>query len=163
MLTWLRCLIQVAAAGLNWRGLRNPPSREQGSFDPLTARDHAEAAARALPLIVNWRSWVHRRVEHIDLMDDARARHHTSIDFTLPSLPDERSDVTHPQLTVIPLMLARKGILRHLSVRDENGRALVVLTRIQNEAIEVLLLTSLAETLLATHKTSKRTAGLSER
>jgi hypothetical protein len=34
--------------------------------------------------VLEWRLWVYRRVERVELLDQARTRHYVSLDFQLP-------------------------------------------------------------------------------
>ena len=67
-------------------------------------------------------------------------------------MPSDRlpKEVRHVELTPLPLMFVRKGLLWNFSLRDEAESALPVLTRTQTNEIERLLIRSLTSALLAT-------------
>lgn len=71
-------------------------------------------------LLTDW-TWIHRRVERVDITSDASVTHFVSIDFTLPKLP------TGVATKYVPLGFQRKSILRHFSLRDETDRPLFLL------------------------------------
>ena len=107
-----------------------------------------QAAALALPLVLEWRLWVYRRVERVELLDEARTRHYVSLDFQLPD-PKALTGIGMPDPLLLPLMAAHKGLVHNFSVRDESDAPLPRLIREENQRLQQLMLVSLAETLLA--------------
>jgi hypothetical protein len=78
-------------------------------------------------------SWVHRVVESIEFLDEARVRRHLSIDFTIP-------EAIAPSLLAgdtvyIPIQVLAKRVLKALDVVDGEGRAVPVLTSDENGMI----------------------------
>ncbi|HEX8082942.1 MAG TPA: hypothetical protein VF529_01550 [Solirubrobacteraceae bacterium] len=94
----------------------------------------ADSRHAAAGVIIQWLltnpSWVHRRVETAELTDLGNVRRHVSVDFTVPERvpPTGRGVKTAGQLPALPLSLLDKRVLRNLDVRDEDGRAVPVLT-----------------------------------
>jgi hypothetical protein len=98
--------------------------------DELLERDAWAVAATTSLLLADEERWVHRRVETIEFLDARRVRRRTSVDFTMPALPDLGDAPAH-----VPLSLVRKEVLTAFDLRDEAGAALPLLTRRQNAAI----------------------------
>jgi hypothetical protein len=82
-------------------------------------------------------SWVHRVVESIEFLDEARVRRQVSLDFTVPEVAPsgDSGDV------YIPLQVLTKGIIKALEVGDGEGRSVPVLTSDENGILagEVLI------------------------
>jgi hypothetical protein len=83
---------------------------------------------------------VERRVETLTFVDETTARRHTSVYFVTPAFAARRQD-EGLALKHVLLALMAKDVLRNFDVRDEEGRAMAVLTRRENAAIaaEILL------------------------
>jgi hypothetical protein len=124
------------------------PDPREVDWSPPADLSLREAAALALPLALEWRLWVYRRVERVELLDEARTRHFVSIDFQLPE-PEALTGIGMPDPVLLPLMAAHKGLVHNFSVRDEQDVPLPRLIREENERLQQLMLVSLAETLLA--------------
>lgn len=101
----------------------------------------AEVAIQTAQLLSTERLWVRRRVEKFSFVDGDRVRREMSIDFMTPS---ERPEGCPNSVFFAPIALPRKAVLRDLDVRDEEGRALPMLTRDENAAISSSLLRALA-------------------
>jgi hypothetical protein len=84
-----------------------PPSRPNRTEPTRDAR-------QLLLTLLTGGDWIHRRVESIELLDEATVRHRVSVDFTLAGGASDG---------VLPLGLARKGEqLADFHLRDERGR-----------------------------------------
>ncbi len=104
-------------------------TREDANLEPAVADI-------LFPLLVLPKLWVHRRVETITILDNARVRHHSSIDFTIDA--DGLGDLDR---LPVPLTLMRKQLpardagserwnrLVGFSLTDEMGGTLPLLTR----------------------------------
>jgi hypothetical protein len=117
--------------------------------DPVTWPDEqlerdawAVAAATSL-LLAEEERWVHRRVESIEFLDARRVRRRTSVDFTLPTLPE-----LVPGPAYVPVSLVRKEVLTAFDLCDEGGAALPLLTRRQNATIAAEMLVQQAREML---------------
>jgi len=80
-------------------------------------------------LIVDWETWVHRRVETVVILDENRVRRDVSVDFTLPEIPNGANE---EQLRLVPVALLRKAPLRGFDISDERNTALPVLNTYDN-------------------------------
>jgi hypothetical protein len=99
-----------------------------------------------LSLVSRWPSWVHRRVESISLEDPETIRRRVSVDFTLFSdLPPLITTGDGDPLFFVPLTLLRKQPLVDFDLRDEEGRALPLLTREWNGSLAAATLGVLSE------------------
>jgi hypothetical protein len=97
--------------------------------------------------VVNWRFWVQRRVERVDVIGRDHTHNQISVDFTIPPnlLPARQQPPP-----AIPIMVIGKGPLMGFSLCDEEGRNLSLLTQASNELIDFTILASLAREKLAT-------------
>lgn len=91
---------------------------------------------RIVGVIISWLltnpGWVHRRVETCELVDVDNVRRRVSVDFTLPARVPEEPPNVPVAVPALPLSLLDKRVLRNLDVRDEDGKALPVLTTSQD-------------------------------
>jgi hypothetical protein len=85
------------------------------------------------------RSWINRRVERIEYLDDRSVRRRISIDFTVPE-----DDWLHDGPLHLPVGLFVKEPLTNFSFTDERGEPLPMLTAEQNGAITTTVLRELA-------------------
>lgn len=86
-----------------------------------------------LSLLVDSKSWVHRRVESLRLAADGETRRHVSLDFTLPAM--YRCDRKGNRV-VVPLAIMEKGVKRRLDATHE-GKSVSVLGREENGLLTV--------------------------
>lgn len=86
------------------------------------------------------RAWVHRRVESVSLASTETIHVEATVDFTIPIVHDESAPTTIEAL-LIPLTLVRKRVHIGLTVTDEIGRALPVLTALEScrRGVEALI------------------------
>lgn len=91
-----------------------------------------EGALQIADLMLQPRSWIHRRVEQIGYLDKSAIRRRISIDFTAPV-------VGH-----VPLTQLEKGKLTNFDLRDEQNLPIPMPTAIENSAISAAMLTALA-------------------
>jgi hypothetical protein len=94
-----------------------------------------------MDLIVNRRLWIHRIVDSVVFLDDRRVIRHRSVDFRLPDWPIFRQcEAVLPSNTyVLPIGLLAKQSLVAFDVSDEAGRALPVLTSMQNRYVDAAM------------------------
>lgn len=115
-----------------------PPFPPQDPSDETVAR-------YALRLALTFGKWVHRRNETFTFLDADTVRRRMSIDFSLP----EGRGLVDGDTVLIPLTLLDKETLRNFDIRDEEDRALSVLTTEENSDVVVrglaVLLSSLVE------------------
>lgn len=123
----------------------------------MTNANHGRDLARSLrdakvglqlyELVVNRPTWVHRRVETIELMDDQSVRRSVSIDLHLPK-DSVVSLADRPPAHVIPLALLRKRVLHCFDLRDHSGNRLPILTTRENAGMSGAFLWNWAEVVL---------------
>jgi hypothetical protein len=87
-------------------------------------------------------SWLHRRVETVQILDLRVVRRRISLDVELRDLPDGLR-----KTPLLPLGLFDKGKLQNLSCADAEGRALPVATRAQGRLVEIEALMFFAESV----------------
>src|SRR6185436_9185926 len=100
------------------------PALDQPYLDAV-ARGAGDALAA---LVLAEESWVHRRVETLDVLSEEIARRQVSVDFALPDALRPALRVGEGQ-AVVPVALLRKQILRNFDMRNEAEEAVSVLTR----------------------------------
>lgn len=114
-----------------------------------------EVAAHTFVLVKSWRTWVHRRVETIQIIDTESARRRLSVDFTMPR-PDGRLRAPGVEMAgwgghgadrtmalPVPLLTLDKSPLIDLDVRAADGTALPILTSEENGLVAVHMLARL--------------------
>jgi hypothetical protein len=126
--------------------------------DELFEEQRFELAKRAIPLLLEPSKWINRRVETFELLHETRVRHRVSVDFTLPQRDLPTLVTAGMGFVLVPLALMKKsqpmpnplatGLLRNFDIRDEDGRALPLVTGRQNGLIASAILISLAEYLI---------------
>jgi hypothetical protein len=94
--------------------------------------------------VLNFKRWIHRRVESKSFLDEVRMLHRTSLDFTIPQA-DLPALSTDRSIRLVPLLLLSKTKLRRFDLRDEQGRALPALSLQQNARIAAECLAALYE------------------
>ena len=100
------------------------PALDQPYLDAV-ARGAGDALAA---LVLAEESWVHRRVETLDVLSEEIARRQVSVDFALPDALRPALRVGEGQ-AVVPVALLRKQILRNFDLRNEAEEAVSVLAR----------------------------------
>ncbi len=84
-------------------------------------------------------SWIRRRVERIELLDDRRIRRRISLDLAIPR--ETAAGVPTEGIRYLPLTwLSRDNKLREFDLRDEDGRSIAVATREEGARLAVLAL-----------------------
>jgi hypothetical protein len=125
------------------------PAEASSWPDDLDSVIHV-VAATTVPLLLQPRSWINRKVETIEFVHDRRVRRHVSVDFTLPDLEGLPVTAASGQsIAFVPLAQLRKQVLRSFDIVDEAGVAVPMLTAEQNERIARELLRQLAGDALA--------------
>jgi hypothetical protein len=97
-------------------------------------REAAFAVGSTCALLLADASWVHRRVETVDLLSTELVRRSTSIDFTVPA-PSRSMLRVSDRAAVVPIATLAKQPLRNFDLRDEGGRTVPVLGRGHNGEI----------------------------
>jgi len=129
----------------------NQPSRPQKANvwpDDALERAAEKIGATAYVLLLQPRRWIHRRVETIEFLDMSRLRRRMSVDFTLPKRRFLPQTIQGQSVSVIPIALLTKRVLKNFDLRDETGGSLPILTRQQNVWVARSMITLLAETTL---------------
>jgi hypothetical protein len=104
------------------------------------------AGIAAAPLIADPKEWINRRVETIQLLSQEETRRKVSVDF---SLTDEQlEDLTTADGVVVPISALTKEARRNFDLRDESGRSVPVLGRMDNGYLAHVALMSAAANAL---------------
>lgn len=82
-------------------------------------------------LLADHRTWVHRRVETIRIVDDLTARRSVSLDITVPKEHLDRFPYLDA-LPAIPLTFMKKEVLKRFDLLDGAGASVPMLTMEQN-------------------------------
>ena len=98
---------------------------------------------RVLALLVDPSGWIHRKVERLHFVGEARVRRQISFDFELPDWVTA-GDV----LTGVPLTLLGKDVLWGFDAWDETGASVPMLSRAQNGLVGWSVLVVAAELAL---------------
>ncbi len=93
-------------------------------------RPGAQAGYAAARLIASPETWIHRRVETIELLTHEETRRRVSIDFTLS--PAQQRELMTPDGVVVPITVLTKEARRNFDLCDESGRAVPALSKRQN-------------------------------
>lgn len=89
-------------------------------------------------MIMNERLWVHRRVEHIEVVNREQSRHSLTIDFTVPS--DMIGSLAYgKRQCLVPICFLPKHRLQGFSLRQDNA-AIPLLARAENEKLKSAIL-----------------------
>lgn len=128
---------------------------------PLSAEDRAHGYL-TLNLIGYWSYWVKRRVETWSLLSDSLAELRHSVDFRIrPWFPPPAvSTGSGRAYYYLPLTLLEKYDVPGLSLRDESGRALPLLTRRKSAAVATATLSALAKSLVLADLSESRKSGI---
>ena len=126
---------------------------------PLPTPALEASALYSLRCVINWGSWVHRRVEQVDISHDAHFRRQTSVDCTPPawSVPVSASPVG--RAPVVPVVLLRKELLNRFSLRSSQGSPMPILTTAQNAQVQEAMLVLAAKLVLALRFSGHRGTG----
>lgn len=109
----------------------------------------ARTASAVFLLVQDFRSWIHRRVEYIDFIDDVSVTRRVSIDFAVPPLLEDVIEVTDEVLPSVPLTFLLKGdVLRNFDLRDADSSPVPMLTKEENGTLAGNSLIYLAEEVL---------------
>lgn len=119
---------------------------------------HEETGNAYLDLLTDW-TWIHRRVETIQALEDGHTRRQISIDFSLPYKPAfhwraalaraemEDSGAPKTQEVVAPISFMRKGMLINLNTRDSSDNKLPSLSTSENGTLTYLAMKQLVDHL----------------
>jgi hypothetical protein len=103
----------------------------------MSSQQISSVAERVVPgiaqMMLQRQRWVHRRVEAVTLLDEARILRRISIDFTVPDYAGIGQGLGG--VSYLPLTLLNKRVLTRFDLRAEDGRALSMLTAAQHGQI----------------------------
>lgn len=111
---------------------------------PAPAELSRAIAVAAAPMLLQRATWIHRRVENIQFLDEARVRRRVSIDFTIPGQPDIAVRSGHVDRLFLPLAFLVKRPLRNFDLRDAAGDALPTLTKDEHDPVARRIVLGLA-------------------
>lgn len=87
-----------------------------------------------LHLLSDW-SWIHRRVEDIQVVDGGQTRRRVSFDLDPPLIRPSGAEPTGgsaPDQVHVPLTFLRKGMLINLDLENHDGTTLAAISRLEN-------------------------------
>lgn len=118
---------------------------------PAEAREYVESLCQAcglriLHLWLNSSTWVPRRVEHVQFVDEKTVRRQVTVDFSVPGYAPV-IEMGGQDLELVPLALLRKKTLVNFDLRDEQGRSLSLLSLRQNQAVTAAALHGVAASI----------------
>jgi len=99
-------------------------------------------------LVKGPRNLHHYLLLNFEFLHETRVHHHVSVDFTVPGFPLPTLVTPSKSFVLVPVTLLRKQPLKNFDLRDEDGRALPLLTSEENGEIASAALTYLAEVIL---------------
>jgi hypothetical protein len=88
-----------------------------------------DVAITAVPLILHPRTWIDRRREYVEFLDEQTLRREVRIDFTVPECRRPLTLTPSKGVFYAPLALIAKGSLRQLRVDDGSGAELAPVNR----------------------------------
>jgi hypothetical protein len=94
------------------------------------AADRVGWGCAALLFIEN--TWVHRRVERIDILSAQLVRRTVSVDFTVPGSAADLLQLEDDGQSLVPIATLSKRPLRNFDLRDEGGTSLAVVGKDHN-------------------------------
>jgi hypothetical protein len=134
------------------------PNGDSATVDPqrfLTNKRIEDIGRLVAPLIRDDLSWLERRKEKVEVLDDSTLQRHVSVDFSLrgatePLLANGSGD----SLYCAPVYVLPKAPANLMSfhLRDESGQALTLINRQDNAQISAAALKTMAATVLETAK-----------
>lgn len=99
-------------------------------------------------LLTDFPSWVRRRVEYVDFVDDISVARRVSIDFAVPQAADAEK-IDEKLLPAVPLTFLLKGeVLKNFDLRDAQDNPVPMLTKRENGTLAGNVLIHLAEEAL---------------
>src|SRR5438445_1423155 len=111
------------------------------------ATDELDAISSKLPkLILNWASWIDRRVEQFEPIEALKVRRYCSVDFRLPKT--EAIPIGGLDQVLMPFAFLRRTTLNNFSLRDDQGGGLPLLIRQDNVHVAVAALSGVAKRAL---------------
>lgn len=109
----------------------------------------ATVGLAVLGLAFSMTSWIHRRSHHAEIVTATHYRRRATVDFTVPNeAPAVAWAGGSSTVRLVVIEILQKGALPAFDLRDEDGRALPLLTRRQNGLVAAAGLVAMAETLL---------------
>lgn len=139
--------------------LENGEGTTEKSFEPASLRflrpERIERIGKLVaPLLEHDLSWIERRKESVEILDDTAVQRQISVDFSLrewvePLLRKERGDLG--DLFVAPLFVLPKSppsSLMNFDLSDADGHSLWLISREDNARISAATLTAMARRLL---------------
>jgi hypothetical protein len=101
-------------------------------------------------LLLDQSTWVHRRVETIEVLDEVSVGRRVSIDLTLGSDLEAFSPPGSETIGMLPLTMLKKRTLRNFDLRDGHGLPMPMLTKGDNARYAAASLIVNAEGILDT-------------
>lgn len=104
-------------------------------------RDGLSTGQKLTQLIIGSPSWVHRRVDTLELGAEGESRRKVSLDLTVPKTLAIAG--SHDQM-IVPLALIQKAMLRGFDTEDSSSKPMSVLGANENSALALEFLMQLA-------------------
>jgi hypothetical protein len=102
-------------------------------------------AITTLPLVLHPRTWIDRRREYVEFLDEHTLRREVRVDFTVPTQRWPLESSSGKPLFLAPVALVAKGSLRQLRVDDPTGVEIAPINRGDAEKVACRLLVLVAE------------------
>jgi hypothetical protein len=102
-------------------------------------------AITTLPLVLHPRTWIDRRREYVEFLDEHTLRREVRVDFAVPVQRWPLTTSSDKPMFLAPVALVAKGSLRQLRVDDPNGAEIAPVNRGDAEKVACRLLILVAE------------------
>lgn len=108
------------------------PKQSHGLPDAVYREASRAAGEQVYGLLLAEETWIHRRVETINMLNTQLLRRSVSVDFTVPVGVRSALRIGDTGQSLVPLSTLAKRPLRNFDLRDESGASLPVLGRTHN-------------------------------
>jgi hypothetical protein len=135
--------------------MRLPGERDQTMTNSAKGED-LSTGKKLTQLIIGSPSWVHRRVDTLELGSKGESRRKVSLDVTVPKTLVIAG--SHERM-IVPLALIQKAMLRGFDTADSSSKPMSVLGAKENSVLALEFLTQLAPEWLADARCLQRQCG----
>lgn len=135
---------------------QDPPPDSSNSTDTVARAiaagvhlRYTKPLAATAELVLHRHKWVHRRVDSLELAENATLIHRVSLDFTVPHTSAEVATAApaasaNEGTVYFPVTLLRKARLTCVDLKDESGRTLPMLGRDESATVTLVLIKAIA-------------------